>query len=159
MVVVGMGIVLSMFGAALSMIGGAAGSSMGGCVAGTAAAGVMSEDPSKFGTMLLFDVLPQTQGVYGFLGAIIILMTTGLIGGVKEVSPEAGITIFLIGLMMGIGFFISGWLQGKMAAAGAVATGKEAGAFASGVIFTAMIETFAIFTLLVGLLAIFGLGI
>ncbi len=47
------------------------GSARGTSLVGQAAAGVVSEDPSKFGKVLILQVLPATQGLYGLLIAIL----------------------------------------------------------------------------------------
>ena len=64
------GIVWAIIGAAISMGLAAIASGIGVGLAGVAGAGVISEDPKKFGPVLVLQALPQTQGIYGFLGAV-----------------------------------------------------------------------------------------
>ena len=59
------GQVLALAGAAIAATLGGIGSALGVGVAGQAAAGVVSEDPNKFGQVLLLQALPGTQGIYG----------------------------------------------------------------------------------------------
>jgi V/A-type H+-transporting ATPase subunit K len=151
------GIVFAMLGASLSMGLAAIGSGMGVYFAGSAGAGVLAEDPTKFGQTLVYDVLPQTQGVYGLLGAILIMLGTGIMGG-SAPSMDVGMAALFIGLVIGLGG-LTAIPQGQTAAAGVAATAKNPGAFAGGIIFTVMVETFAIFSLLVGILAMLGFGI
>ena len=104
------GIVFAMLGASLSMGLAAIGSGMGVYFAGSAGAGVLAEDPTKFGQALVYDVLPQTQGVYGLLGAILIMLGTGIMGG-EAPSVEVGmaalfISIFAIAFVARIGWMI-----------------------------------------------------
>ena len=63
-----MGTVLALIGAALAVILAGMGSAYGVGVAGQAAAGVVSEDPSKFAKVLIIQLLPGTQGIYGLSG-------------------------------------------------------------------------------------------
>ena len=42
-------------------------SAEGACIAGEAGAGLVSEDPSKFGKAMIMQVIPGTQGLYGFV--------------------------------------------------------------------------------------------
>ena len=56
-----MGTVLALIGAALAVILAGMGSAYGVGVAGQAAAGVVSEDPSKFAKVLIIQLLPGTQ--------------------------------------------------------------------------------------------------
>ena len=58
------GTFLAILGAALAAGFAGAGSAKGVGVAGEAAAGVLSEDPGKFGQTLLLQALPGTQGIY-----------------------------------------------------------------------------------------------
>ena len=75
------GQVLALAGAAIAATLGGIGSALGVGVAGQAAAGVVSEDPNKFGQVLLLQALPGTQGIYGLLIAFIVMVKVGLLGG------------------------------------------------------------------------------
>ena len=68
-------------GASLALAGAAAAASLAGVgsaigvgIAGQAAAGVVSEDPDKFGNVLVLQALPGTQGIYGLLIGFIIML-------------------------------------------------------------------------------------
>jgi len=64
------GLALAVLGAAIAAAVAGIGSALGVGIAGQAAAGLVSEDPDKFGKVLLLEALPGTQGIYGFLGII-----------------------------------------------------------------------------------------
>nr|MCR5781635.1 permease [Clostridia bacterium] len=72
------GLVFVLFGAALAAAFPGFGSAKGTSMVGQAAAGVVTEDPSKFGKVLIMQVLPGTQGLYGFLTAILMLSNSGV---------------------------------------------------------------------------------
>ena len=74
------GVYIAMVGAALAALFAGCGSAIGVGVAGQAAAGVTSEDPSKFGKVLLLQLLPGTQGIYGLIIAFMVFMQAGLLG-------------------------------------------------------------------------------
>ena len=63
-----------------------AGSAIGVGIAGESGAGVMTEDPGKFGLVLLLQALPGTQGIYGLLIAFFAILKVGLLGGGTEVT-------------------------------------------------------------------------
>ena len=65
------GYAVAMAGIALCVILCGIGSSIGLFKTGSAAAGVLGEDPKKFGKVLVLVLLPATQGIYGFIVAII----------------------------------------------------------------------------------------
>ena len=74
----------ALIGAALAVILAGCGSAYGVGVAGQAAAGVVTEDPSKFAKVLVIQLLPGTQGIYGLLVGFITLSKIGLLGGGGE---------------------------------------------------------------------------
>ena len=75
------GIVLGYTGVALAGALAGIGSAVGVSIAGQAASGVVSEDPDKFGKVLLMQLLPGTQGIYGLVVAILIMLKMGVFGG------------------------------------------------------------------------------
>ena len=84
-----LGTALAFAGAAVAAGVAGVGSAMGVGIAGQAAAGVVSEDPDKFGNVLVLQALPGTQGIYGLLIAFIIVLNLGVIdGNVKELTTR-----------------------------------------------------------------------
>ena len=150
-----LGIVYALLGAALAVLLAGAGSALGVGVAGQAASGVVSEDPSKFAKVLIMQLLPGTQGIYGLLVGFITLSKVGLLGGgIKEVSVATGLLILAACLPIGIVGFISGKSQGKTAAAAIGIVAKKPEQFGKAMLFPAMVETYAILALLISILAV-----
>ena len=150
------GQVSALSGAAIAAALSGSGSALGVGVAGQAAAGVVSEDPNKFGQVLLLQALPGTQGIYGLLIAFIILVKVGLLGGdgMVEVSVVQGASIFAASLPIGLVGLLSGIAQGKAAASGVMLVGKRPSELAKGMLFAAMVETYAVLALLISFLMI-----
>ncbi len=150
------GLFLACLGAAIAAALAGIGSAIGVGIAGEAAAGVVSEDPKKFGKVLLLQVLPGTQGIYGLLIAFIILVKIGLIGGsgVADLTIAQGASIFAASLPMGLVGLISAIYQGRAAAAGVMLVGKKPTELSKGMLFAAMVETYAVLALLVSFLMI-----
>ena len=148
------GIVYALLGAAAAVFLAGAGSSMGVGIAGQAAAGVISEDPSKFAKVLILQLLPGTQGIYGLLIAFIVMVKVGLLGGdgMMELTVVQGAEIFAACLPIAFVGLISGISQGKAAAAGVMLVGKRPSELAKGMLFAAMVETYAVLALLVSFL-------
>ena len=69
-----LGLTMAILGGALAVVLGGIGSAIGVGLAGQASSGVMSEDPDKFGSLLLLVALPGTQGIYGFLSAFLVIL-------------------------------------------------------------------------------------
>ena len=149
---------LAILGAAIAALAGV-GSGLGVGIAGQAAAGVLAEDPKKFGRTLLLQALPGTQGIYGLLMAFLIFARVGFFGGNMDVSLEQGWIIFASGIPVGLIGVWSGIGQGKAAAAGIMLMGKRPDQMAKGIIYAAMVETYAIFGLLISILILFNSGV
>ena len=150
-----LGIVYALLGAALAVLLAGAGSALGVGVAGQAASGVVSEDPSKFAKVLIMQLLPGTQGIYGLLVGFITLSKVGLLGGgIKELSVATGLLILAACLPIGIVGLISGKSQGKTAAAAIGIVAKKPEQFGKAMLFPAMVETYAILALLISILAV-----
>ena len=141
-----LGIVYALLGAALAVLLAGAGSALGVGVA---------EDPSKFAKVLIMQLLPGTQGIYGLLVGFITLSKVGLLGGgIKEVSVATGLLILAACLPIGIVGLISGKSQGKTAAAAIGIVAKKPEQFGKAMLFPAMVETYAILALLISILAV-----
>lgn len=61
---------IGILGLSLCMILCGAGSAFGLYKTGSAAAGVLSEDNKKFSKIIVLALLPATQGIYGFVLAV-----------------------------------------------------------------------------------------
>ena len=156
MAISGMSIALT--GAVLAAALAGIGSAKGVGIVGQAAAGVVTEDPNKFGQVLLLQVLPGTQGLYGLLIAFLVLLKVGIVGGGGvEVSLEAGINIFLSCLPIAIVGLLSAISQGRAAAAGVNIVAKRPDQVSKGMTFAAMVETYAVLALLVSFLMLNGI--
>ena len=147
--------VLACLGAAFAAGLAGIGSAVGVGIAGQAAAGVVSEDPNKFSKVLVLQVLPGTQGIYGLLIAFIIMVKIGLLGGDGiDLTVAQGASIFAASIPMGIVGLISAIYQGRAAASGIMLVGKKPNELSKGMLFAAMVETYAVLALLVSFLMI-----
>ena len=59
------GLALALLGASLAVGLSCVGSAKGTGIAGEAGTGLLSEDPSKSGKVMVLQLLPGTQGLYG----------------------------------------------------------------------------------------------
>lgn len=155
-----LGIVYALLGAAVAVFLAGAGSALGVGIAGQAASGVVSEDPSKFAKVLILELLPGTQGLYGLIIGFVTLSKIGLLGGgAADVSVQTGLMILAACLPIGIVGLISGRSQGKTAAAAIGIVAKKPEQFGKAMLFPAMVETYAILALLISFLAVSGIQI
>ena len=150
-----LGIVYALLGAAVAVFLAGTGSAIGVGIAGQAASGVVTEDPSKFATVLIMPLLPGTQGIYGLLVGFITLSKVGLLGGsVADLDVKTGLLILAACLPIGIVGLLSAISQGKTAAAAIGIVAKKPDQFGKAMLFPAMVETYAILALLISILAV-----
>lgn len=146
---------IALIGAAFAAIAACMGSARGVGIACEAGAGVITEDPSKAGKVLLLEALPGSQGIYGFVTAFMVVYNLGIIGGsVASLSVSQGIYYLIACLPIGIVGYQSAIKQGRVCAAGMNILSKRPDDFIKGVIAAALVETYAIFALLVSLLLV-----
>ena len=152
------GVCLALLGAVLSSLLAGIGSAMGVKMTGEAAAGVVTEDAQKFSKVLIMQLLPGTQGIYGLLIAFITLSQIGILGGSSDISIIKGILYLIACLPMAIVGYYSAILQAKTSVAGINIIAKKADLMGKGMIFAAMVETYAILALLISILAVTGIA-
>ena len=153
-----LGIVFALTGAALAALLAGIGSAIGVGSAGEAAAGVITEDPNKFSKVLVLQLLPGTQGIYGLLIGFITLTQIGIMGGDPNVSVAKGLLYLAACLPMAFVGLWSAMKQGKASVASIGLVAKRPEQFGKAMIFPAMVETYAILALLISILSIFGIG-
>lgn len=138
-------------GAALSGLLGFIGSAIGMGLAGRAGAAVVAERPELFGRVLLLQALPGSQGIYGLVGAFLILSFSGALGGEPvTISIAQSLQYMIAALPIGIAGLFSAVHQGAVAANGIASIAKDESLTAQAIVMAAMVETWAIFGVLVG---------
>ena len=147
---------LALIGAALAVILPCIGSAKGVGMVGEATAGVIAEDPTKFGKALILQALPGTQGIYGFITAFIavIIKLNVLSGNFVTLTDAQGLFFLSACLPIAVVGYFSAIKQARVACAGVNILAKRPDQFIKGVISSALVETYAIFALLVSLLMI-----
>lgn len=141
------GLAIGILGAALAAALSGIGSAKGTGIAGEAAAGVVSEDPSKFGKAMILQVLPGTQGLYGF---VVFFIAMGKLTGNMDFS--AGMQVFSACLPIALGGLFSAMAQGKVAAASMNILAKKPDDFAKGMLFCTIVELYAIISMLASII-------
>lgn len=154
------GITLVFIGAALTAVLGFIGSVFGMGFAGQAAAGAVGEKPSLFGKMLLMQALPGSQGIYGLVGAFLILNFSGVLGndGSLMVEMATGWQYLIAGLPIGISGLFSGIYQGLVAASGISLIARDEANTGRAVTLAAMVETWAIFGVLISFILLISIA-
>ncbi len=155
-----LGLFLAILGAALTVGLSGIGSARGVGLVGEAGAGLLSEDSSMFTKVLVLELLPGTQGLYGFLIAIIIFVKTGILSGAPvEMTWTQGLSIFAAALPMAIVGYFSAIYQGRVSASGVSLIAKKPTELVKGMTMAALVEFYAVLALLVSFIAVNNVNI
>ncbi|NLE12168.1 MAG: V-type ATP synthase subunit K [Clostridiales bacterium] len=145
---------LAILGAFLAASLAGIGSAKGVGIVAQAANGLLTESPDLFGKVLLLEALPGTQGIYGLITAFVVMLKAGIIGGGVELTLAQGGYLFIACLPIAFVGLISAIHQAKVAASGVNLLAKQPDEIGKAITNAALVETYAIFALLVSLLLI-----
>ena len=137
------GLILSLLGAALAVGLSGMGSAKGVSIAGQSSAGLLSEEPEKFGQTILLTALPGTQGLFGFVIGLLIFFNSGVFDG-QFPQIIQGFQFLMAGLPIGLTGLFSGIAQGKVCAAAVQILAKNPKHTTKGVIYATLVETYAV---------------
>jgi V/A-type H+-transporting ATPase subunit K len=150
-----LGLFLAILGAALAAGFSGVGSARGVGLVGEAGAGLLSEDSSMFTKVLVLQILPGTQGLYGFLIAIIVFTKTGLLAGAPvAMTWQQGVAMLAACLPIAVVGYFSAVYQGRVAASGVSLIAKKPTELVKGMTMAALVETYAVLALLVSFIAV-----
>ncbi len=89
------GLALALLGAGLAAVLPGIGSAKGTGIAGEAGTGLLCQDPSKFGKVMILQVIPGTQGLYGLVVWFFAIFSMGLLGGeMPQMTINQGMQYF-----------------------------------------------------------------
>jgi len=145
-------------GAAIAVIFAGAGSAKGVGLASEAAAGVITGDPSKFGKLLVLQLLPGTQGLYGFIIGVMVMLNIGILGGEVLTSTSIGLEYLASCLPVGFGGFFSASYQGRVAAAGCNLIAKRPDESSKAIVSASLVEMYALLAFIVSFLMVINVG-
>jgi F0F1-type ATP synthase, subunit c/Archaeal/vacuolar-type H+-ATPase, subunit K len=143
------GIIFAILGMATATIFSGIGSSKGVGMTGEAAAALTTSQPEKFGQALILQLLPGTQGLYGFVIAFLIFINLN-----GDMSMVQGLNYFVASLPIAFTGLFSGIAQGRVAAAGIQILAKKPEHATKGIIYAAMVETYAILGFVISFLLV-----
>ena len=143
------GYVIGIIGLALCVLLCGIGSAIGLFKTSSAASGILSEDPKKFGKVMVLVLLPATQGIYGFIIGII---ASGALGA--GMTTMQGWALLGATLPMTVSGFVSAWVQGKAAVNCIYAVGKQESLSGKLIVYPGMIEFYAILGLIISIMLV-----
>jgi V/A-type H+/Na+-transporting ATPase subunit K len=152
---------IAVMGAVTAVVLAGIGSAIGVGLGGQASAGVMSEDPEKFGKLLILTGLPGTQGIYGFVAGFLAIMRLGLLGGdaAADITIAQGWQMFFACLPVGLAGLVSAVHQGRVCAAGIEMTAKQPAESGKAMVMGIFVELYAVLGFVITFLLLFSIKI
>ncbi|MDP3013706.1 MAG: V-type ATP synthase subunit K [Candidatus Subteraquimicrobiales bacterium] len=148
----------AIIGATFASVGGGIGSVMGISYVNNVATGILVEDPEKFGGVLPLCVLPGTQGIYGFITAVMVVLFYGLLaGGGTKIDGVTGFQIFLACQPVCWNCLVSAIYQGFSAVAAAGMVAKRMEEAGKALVFPVLVETYAALSLIISILLLLSI--
>lgn len=151
------GMVLALLGAATAVFLSGMGSAKGVGIASEAASGVVTEDPSKFGKLLVLQLLPGTQGLYGLIVGVMVLSGIGILGGTRITDTATGLAYFVSCLPIGIGGYFSAACQGRVAVSGCNLVAKREAEASKAIVSASLVELYALLAFIVSFLMVINI--
>ena len=139
------GLALGLLGAGLAAVLSGIGSAKGTGIAGEAGTGLLCQDPSKFGKVMILQVIPGTQGLYGLVVWFFAVFRMGLL-------------YFVACLPMALGGLFSAIAQGRVAAGSINLLAKKPDDWSKGMVLCITVEFYAILSLLASMLMIINIS-
>lgn len=149
---------LTLLGACLAVALPCIGSSKGVGVASEAANGLTSREPDKFGKLLVLQLLAGTQGLYGFIISIMIILKTGILGGMVVKSARIGALYLCASIAMALGGFFSAIYQGRVCATGIQIIAKQPKDSSKAIVSASLVELYALLSFIISFLIIINIG-
>ncbi len=152
------GLTIALLGSGLAVGLSCVGSAKGTGIAGEAGSGLLSEDPSKSGKVMVLQLLPGTQGLYGLVVWFFALIRMGMLdGSAVNLTVVQGFQYFAACLPMALGGLLSAIAQGRVAAGSINILAKKPNDWSKGLILCGIVEFYAILSLLASMLMLIWL--
>ena len=153
------GMALALLGAGLAVGLSCVGSAKGTGIAGEAGSGLLSQDPSKSGKVMVLQLLPGTQGLYGLVVWFFALIQMGMLdGSAAGMSVAEGLQYFAACMPMALGGLLSAIAQGRVAAGSINILAKKPDDWSKGMVLCITVEFYAILSLLASMLMIINIS-
>ena len=153
------GLALGLLGAGLAAVLSASGPPKAPASPARPARGLLCQDPSKFGKVMILQVIPGTQGLYGLVVWFFAVFRMGLLDGTAfDMTVQEGLRYFVACLPMALGGLFSAIAQGRVAAGSINLLAKKPDDWSKGMVLCITVEFYAILSLLASMLMIINIS-
>ena len=153
-----LGIILALTGAALSVTLTCIGSAKGVGMTAEASAPVMIDDPSKFSKLLILQLMPGTQGLYGLVVTVMVMLNIGLLGGSPDLSLTEGLLYFFACMPIAIGGLISALVQARVTVTGVNIVAQKPSESGKAIVSATLVEFYALLCFIASMLMVLNIS-
>ena len=153
-----LGIILALTGAALSVTLTCIGPAKGVGMTGEASAPVMIDDPSKFSKLLILQLMPGTQGLYGLVVTVMVMLNIGLLGGSPDLSLTEGLLYFFACMPIAIGGLISALMQARVTVTGVNIVAQKPSESGKAIVSATLVEFYALLCFIASMLMVLNIS-
>ncbi|NLT10975.1 MAG: V-type ATP synthase subunit K [Clostridiaceae bacterium] len=153
-----LGIILALTGAALSVTLTCIGSAKGVGMTGEASAPVMIDDPSKFSKLLILQLMPGTQGLYGLVVTVMVMLNIGLLGGSPDLSLTEGLLYFFACMPIAVGGLISALMQARVTVTGVNIVAQKPSESGKAIVSATLVEFYALLCFIASMLMVLNIN-
>lgn len=143
------GMFFALLGIALSVILSGMGSAKGVGMVGEAASAVVIDEPEKFGKSLILQLLPGTQGLFGFA---IALLALGKVA--PGMATMQGFSVLVACLPVAVVGYFSALAQAKVSVCGVTILIKNESQQVKGIVYAVMVEIYALLAFVISFILI-----
>ena len=154
-----MGNFYALLGAALAVLIAGIGSAIGVGRSGQAASALLSKQPDKFSNAMILQLMPATQGLYGFVVGFMVLVRLGALGTMTPIDAATGWIMFAYCLPIALVGLGSAIMQGNVVIGCIGLIGKQDKQFGHAMVMIVLVEIFAIFAFIISFLGVMLLKI
>lgn len=154
-----MGNFYALLGAALAVLIAGIGSAIGVGRSGQAASALLSKQPDKFSNAMILQLMPATQGLYGFVVGFMVLVRLGALGTMTPIDAATGWIMFAYCLPIAFVGLGSAIMQGNVVIGCIGLIGKQDKQFGHAMVMIVLVEIFAIFAFIISFLGVMLLKI
>ena len=153
------GLAIALLGSGLAVGLSCVGSAKGTGIAGEAGTGLLCEDPAKSGKVMVLQLLPGTQGLYGLVVWFFALIQMGMMdGSAANLTLVDGWRYFAACMPMALGGLLSAIAQGRVAAGSINILAKKPDDWSKGMVLCITVEFYASLSLLASMLMIINIA-
>jgi len=149
------GNVIAVIGAALAVSLTGIGSSIGMSWVQQSAAGLVSEEPEKYGKTMILQLVPSSNALYGFVTGF--LVVAQILFGNGYASTADGLLVAAFCLPIALVGLVACLAQAKVCVAGVNMIAKKGELSGTAIVMAVFIELFALFALIISVLGILTL--